>query len=81
MQLQGSADDIAAGDRTSAGTGRTHGTQSQSLCFLSILRRRTGAGAEINTLTVGSTSQTDPGPTLRLVIRDFETNRPASPRD
>ena len=38
-------------------------------------------GAEIDTLTVGSTSLTDPGRTVRLAIRDFETNRPALPRD
>jgi hypothetical protein len=42
---------------------------------------RTGSGAEIDTLTVGSSSLTDPGPTVRLVIRDLETNRPALPRD
>ena len=42
---------------------------------------RTGSGAEIDTLTVGSTSLTDPGRTVRLAIRDFETNRPALPRD
>jgi hypothetical protein len=40
-----------------------------------------GAGAETSTLTVGSASPTDPGNPPRLVIRNFETNRPASPRD
>ena len=41
----------------------------------------TCTGAAIDTLAVRSARQTGLRPTTRRVIRDFETNRPAFPRD
>jgi hypothetical protein len=80
MQPKGSARIFAAGDRTTAGTGsHPPAAEAESLFPLDPSPATwRGRGDQYPHRRL---SPTDPGNPLRLVIRDFETNRPASPRD
>jgi hypothetical protein len=81
MQPTGSARTFAASDRTSADTGSHSPAAEAESLFPLDPSPTTWRGRGDQYPHVGSASPTDPGNPLRLVIRDFETNRPASPRD